>query len=264
MPTLLLAIPLGFVIGVALGALGGGGSILTVPALVYVIGESAGTATTGSLIIVGVTALTGTIGHARAGRVRWTGGLIFGVVGIGGSLIGSLLNRLVNPTVVLLAFAGLMLVAAAAMVQRQPSVEREPNTADHLLSDARLSFQGMIAVAGAGTIVGFTTGFFGVGGGFVVVPALVLALGFQMRDAVGTSLLVIGINTIAALAARAGSITIDWPVVVPLTLAAMGGSLVGNRIASRAPARILTRSFAALLVVLAGYVATRSILALTT
>lgn len=263
MHTVLLATPLGLVIGISLGALGGGGSILTVPALVYVIGETAGRATTGSLVIVGVTALTGTVGHARAGRVRWTRGLIFGVVGIGGSLLGSRLNTLVNPNVLLLAFAGLMLVAAAAMLRRQASSERDPSSADaNAPADTHLRLGRVIAVAVAGTIVGFMTGFFGVGGGFVVVPALVLALGFRMGEAVGTSLLVIGINAVAALAARAGAATIEWSVVLPFTLAAMVGSLFGNGIASRVPAGRLTRAFAALLVVLAAYVAARSILAL--
>jgi uncharacterized protein len=263
MSSSLLAIPLGLLIGISLGALGGGGSILTVPALVYVIGESAGRATTGSLVIVGVTALTGTVGHARASRVRWARGLIFGVVGVGGSLLGSLLNKLVNPNVLLLAFAGLMLVAAAAMLHRQASSQQESTRpADKAPAEKRLTPGRVLVVVLAGTIVGFMTGFFGVGGGFVVVPALVLALGFGMRDAVGTSLLVIAINTVAALAARAGSATIDWSVVLPFTLVAMIGSLFGNTIASRVPAAALTRAFAALLVVLAMYVATRSILAL--
>jgi hypothetical protein len=263
MSSSLLALPLGLVIGLALGALGGGGSILTVPALVYAIGESPGRATTASLVIVGITALTGTVGHARAGRVRWGRGLVFGIVGVGGSLLGSELNKLVNPNVLLLAFAGLMLVAAAAMLQRQLSTQNAAARPDGGEPTAqRLGARRVLTVALAGTVVGFMTGFFGVGGGFVVVPALVLALGFVMADAVGTSLLVIAINTVAALAARAGSATIDWSVVLPFTLAAMLGSLLGNRIAGRVPASTLTRAFAALLVLLAVYVGIRSVLAL--
>jgi uncharacterized membrane protein YfcA len=260
----LLALPLGLLIGIALGALGGGGSILTVPALVYAIGESPSHATTASLVIVGFTALTGAAGHARAGRVRWGPGVVFGVVGVGGSLLGSRLNKLVNPNVLLLAFAGLMLVAAVAMTQRQrsmqPEAARRPGEGQ---AAQRLTPRLLLAVAVAGTVVGFMTGFFGVGGGFVIVPALVLALGFGMGDAVGTSLLVIAINTVAALGARAAAAaTIEWSVVVPFTLAAMLGSLLGNRIAGRVPAATLTRAFAALLVLLAVYVATRSVLAL--
>jgi uncharacterized membrane protein YfcA len=259
----LLALPLGLLIGISLGALGGGGSILTVPALVYAIGESPGHATTASLVIVGITALTGTVGHGRAGRVRWGPGMVFGIVGVGGSLLGSQLNKLVNPNVLLLAFAGLMLVAAAAMLQRQASTQEvTARPVGQEPAARRLSPQRLVAVVLAGTVVGFMTGFFGVGGGFVVVPALVLALGFGMADAVGTSLLVIAINTVAALAARAGSASIDWSVVVPFTLVAMLGSLLGNRIAGRLPVATLTRAFAALLVVLAVYVATRSILSL--
>ena len=260
----LLALPLGLLIGISLGALGGGGSILTVPALVYAIGETPSHATTASLVIVGITALTGTVGHARAGRVRWGPGVVFGVVGVGGSLLGSQLNKLVNPNVLLLAFAGLMLVAAVAMTQRQRSMQPVANRRPGESQTARrLRPRRLLAVAVAGTVVGFMTGFFGVGGGFVIVPALVLALGFGMGDAVGTSLLVIAINAVAALAARAGATaTIDWSVVVPFTLVAMLGSLLGNRIAGRVPAATLTRAFAALLVLLAAYVATRSVLAL--
>ena len=99
----LLAVPLGLLVGVTLGAVGGGGSILTVPALIYALGEDPRNATTGSLVIVGLTAVTETMGHARAGRVRWVPGLVFGVIGVGGSVIGSRLNKLVEPNVLLLA-----------------------------------------------------------------------------------------------------------------------------------------------------------------
>jgi uncharacterized membrane protein YfcA len=113
-----------------------------------------------------------------------------------------------------------------------------------------------------GTSVGFMTGFFGVGGGFVVVPGLVLALGFRMGEAVGTSLLVIAINSALALAARGGVVAVDWGVVIPFTATAMAGSLLGNWVAGRVPASVLVRAFAGLLVLLALYVAMRSILGL--
>ena len=255
----LLALPLGVLIGISLGALGGGGSILTVPALVYALGESPRHATTASLIIVGVTALTGTLGHGRAGRVRWVPWIVFGAVGIGGSLVGSTLNRLVAPNLLLLAFAALMVFAAGAMYRRQrmaERAERHTETRDHVPSPG--PGERAIGVVGVGTVVGFMTGFFGVGGGFVVVPGLVLALGFAMPEAVGTSLLVIAINSAAALAARGGVAAIDWSLVVPFTVAAMAGSLGGNRVAGRVPASILVRAFVVLLVLLAVYVAVRS------
>jgi uncharacterized membrane protein YfcA len=254
----LLAIPLGALIGVALGALGGGGSILTVPALVYALGESPRLATTASLVIVGVTALTGTLGHGRAARVRWVPGVVFGAVGIVGSLLGSTLNRLVAADLLLLGFAALMVLAAGAMFHRQRVTERADRQSGEREHTATRSPVGR-ALGVVGTVVGVMTGFFGVGGGFVVVPGLVLALGFGMPEAVGTSLLVIAINSGAALAARGGIAAIDWGVVVPFTAAAMAGSLGGNWIAGRVPASILVRSFVVLLVLLAGYVAVRSI-----
>ena len=114
-----LAIPLGLLIGLSLGALGGGGSILTVPALVYVLGQSPVAATTGSLVIVGITALTGMVAHARAGRVRVGQGLLFGVLGVAGSWYGSRLSASVAPAVLLAAFSVLMLVVAGVMIARQ-------------------------------------------------------------------------------------------------------------------------------------------------
>ena len=257
----LLAIPLGLLVGVTLGTLGGGGSILTVPALVYAIGESPQRATTASLVIVGVTALTGAAGHARAGRVRWGSGLAFGVIGVGGSVLGSALNKLVNPNVLLLAFAGLVLLTAAVMMQRSARRRSTPRPASRAAGGGP-TVKRMLEVVVVGSMVGFMTGFFGVGGGFVVVPGLVLALGFSMPEAVGTGLLVIAINSVIALAARGGVGSLDWAIVAPFAVAAMAGSLVGYRVAGRVPAAQLERIFAVLLVVLAIYMASRSIVGL--
>lgn len=257
----LLALPLGLLIGVSLGALGGGGSILTVPALVYVIGNNPRNATSASLVIVGVTALTGTIGYARSRRVRWGPGMVFGVLGIGGSLLGSDLNKLVNPNVLLLAFAGLMLLAAGAMLHRSAQPRLLQPSATRVAGDG-MTAKLLVGVATVGTVVGFMTGFFGVGGGFVVVPGLVLALGFGMPEAVGTSLLVIALNSVVALAARGGVTAVDWQVVLPFTAAAMAGSLVGGGLTSKVPASALERIFASLLVLVSVYTATKSILGL--
>ena len=194
-------------------------------------------------------------------RVRWGPGLLFGIIGIGGSLLGSDLNKLVNQNILLLGFAGLMLLAAGAMLQRsahpsslQPSALRA--------AGGGLTAKRFVGIAAVGTVVGFMTGFFGVGGGFVVVPGLVLALGFGMPEAVGTSLLVIALNSVVALAARGGVTALDWHVVIPFTAAAMAGSVVGGGLAARVPASTLERIFAGLLVLVSVYTATRSILGL--
>ncbi|GAC1341119.1 MAG: sulfite exporter TauE/SafE family protein [Candidatus Dormibacteria bacterium] len=257
MTHVLLAIPLGIVIGLSLGALGGGGSILTVPALVYVLGESAGKATTGSLVIVGSAALVGAVSHARERRVRWGPGFAVGVAGIPAAYAGSRLNTMVNPNVLLLAFAGLMVVAAAGLLWRQRS-NRSAAAPDALRSVPRSRVATGVRVVGAGLVVGFLTGFFGVGGGFVIVPGLVFALGYPMATAAATSLLVIGINAVVSLIARAGHGAVDIAILVPFVLGAAGGALAGRQVTDRVSKRTLTRAFALLLLVIAAYVGVRA------
>lgn len=315
----LLTSPLGLLIGLSLGALGGGGSVLAVPALVYAAGEGPRGATATSLLVVGLSALLGAVAHWRRGRVRVGPGLLFGLAGVGGSLVGSRLNSAVDPQVLLLAFSGLMLVAAWRMAVGRPTasprlaVVPEPPAGDHhpalpagsplaasvaggprptatltlVPSGAATETAGpgsglasapvprspgrrhwrvdpglVAAIAVAGTAVGFLTGFFGVGGGFVIVPALVLALRFEMPVAVGTSLLVIAVNSAVGILARLHSSGVDWHVAVPFTLLALVGSFVGERVAGRLRGDVLTRWFVALLVLVAGYTAARAALAL--
>ena len=262
-----MAIPLGLLIGLALGALGGGGSILTVPALVHALGQDPRSATTSSLLIVGITSLLALLPHARAGRVRFAQGLIFGALGTAGSVAGSALAGRVAAQVLLSAFAGLMFVVAMLMLRRAPSQAAgdtqedptsEPILALHPLSCACPRLAKVLVTA---SVVGLLTGFFGVGGGFVLVPSLVLALGFPMPVATGTSLLVIAVNSATALAARlsGGGNRLDWTLIGVFTAAAVAGSLAGGRLTSRIDPRQLTRAFAVLLVLVALYTAARSI-----
>jgi uncharacterized protein len=261
-----LAIPTGLLIGLSLGALGGGGSILTVPALVYLLGQDTRSATTGSLLIVGLTALAGMAAHHRAGRVRVSAGIVFGVLGIAGSYVGSLLSAKVAPDVLLAAFSLLMLIVAAVMFarsRREAGVSRSAEDEGPIIR-LRPSFICVCPRAAkvlvVATAVGLLTGFFGVGGGFVVVPALVLTLGFPMPVAVGTSLLVMSINSASALVERLGhGLALDWVLIGYFTAAAIIGSLLGGLVTSRVHPQRLTRVFALLLVVVALYTATRSI-----
>ena len=265
----LLASPLGFLIGLSLGALGGGGSILAVPALVYAAGQSPKHATTTSLVLVAFTAVIGMVPHWRAGRVRFVAGTIFGLAGVGGSLLGSHWNKAADPNALLLAFSGLMLVAAYAMwrrVRNTPAAARSVGAAaapDLAPTSTRVDMTTAVKVVIAGTLVGLLTGFFGVGGGFVIVPALVLALGFTMSEAVGTSLLVITINSAVALATRLQAGSIEWATVIPFTIASLIGVVVGSRLASTRDSRSLQRWFVGLLVVVAIYTAIRSGVALS-
>ncbi|MCK6210761.1 sulfite exporter TauE/SafE family protein [Georgenia sp. EYE_87] len=270
-PALLaLAVPLGVVVGITVGALGGGGSILTVPALVYALGQDPRTATTASLVIVGVTTLIGMVPHARAGRVRLGQGVVFGLLGVGGAYLGSLLSASVDPDVLLVAFAGLMFVVAGVMTRRRRSAARA-RAAGREQPEARTSpmltlrpFRCDCRAAGTllltATGVGLLTGFFGVGGGFAVVPALVVVLRLPMPVAVGTSLVVITINSASSLVSRLGQdVTLDWALVGVFTAAAVVGSLVGARITSRVSPARLNLAFTILLVAVAVYTAASSI-----
>jgi uncharacterized protein len=230
----LLAAGLG--IGVLLGTLGGGGAILTAPLLVYVFGVGVHEATGVSLVVVMIAAITGLLGHARAGRVRWAPGIAFGVTGIAGAVIGSWLARLVPDAVLLGGFAVLLLAAGVAMWRGPLSGSGAARP---------LWLIGLVAVA-----TGLVVGFFGVGGGFVVVPALVLFLGFSMPVAAGTGLLVIALDSAAALGVR-GHQGVELGLALPLAAAAVAGSMLGSRLAGRVDADRLQRSFAVLLVVVA-------------
>ena len=254
-----LAIAAGALIGLSLGALGGGGSILTVPALVYLLGQSPHQATTGSLLVVGIAAVTGAITHARAGRAKLKIGAIFGLLGIAGSYAGSLASAAVPAEALLAGFGVLMLVVAVTMVLRR----RLPILSGRA-GQTSSGTRHVAVVAAAATAVGLITGFFGVGGGFVVVPALVLALGFDMPTAAGTSLIVIAVDSAAALVARAGHavFTLDWALLGAFTAAAMLGTLAGTRLAGRISPQRLSAAFTVLIVAVAGYTLARSMPAL--
>ena len=267
---LALAIPIGLLIGLTMGALGGGGSILTVPVLVYLLGQDTHAATTGSLLIVGITALAGMAAHHLAGRVRVAQGVVFGLLGIGGSYVGSLLSVRVAPAVLLASFSLLMLAVAAMMFARSrrsrdglPGPDGGSDQHQVPIITFRPSFScawsRALKVLITASAVGLLTGFFGVGGGFAVVPALVLVLGFTMPVAVGTSLLVIAINSASALVSRAGQgVHLDWTLIGVFTLAAIVGSLFGGRLATRVRPERLTAAFTVLLVAVALYTAARS------
>jgi uncharacterized membrane protein YfcA len=262
----LLASPLGLLIGVSLGALGSGGSILAVPALVYAAGQTPQEATAASLLLVGASAAVGLWTHAQAGRVRFATGTVLGLTGIGGSLVGTAVNRRIDGNVLLLAFSCLILVAAWRMVSACPSCTRSGEArelagAPHAAARSWTPWRAVL-VLGVGTGVGFLTGLFGVGGGFVVVPALTLIMGFAMPEAIGTSLLVVTINSAIALVARLGSVRLDWMLAGAFTAAAIAGVSVGSRLASRLEPERSLRAFSVGLVLLALYSASRAMDAL--
>ena len=239
---MVLTIVLAFGVGISLGLLGGGGSVLSVPLLVYVAGWEPHQAATGSLFIVGVTSLVTLLPHARAGRVRWRTGLIFGLGGMVGAYLGGRLAGLVPGAVLLTSFAALMLAASAGMIRgrRGDGGERE---------ELRV-----IPALTLGAAVGTATGFVGAGGGFVIVPALVLVAGLPMTSAVGTSLLVISMQSAAGLAGHLNGAHLPWGTTVAVTASAVLGSLVGGRLTGRIPAPVLRRGFGYLVLAVAALV----------
>lgn len=238
MSALILAVVAGAVVGLALGGLGGGGSMIAVPALIYLLGFSAARATTASLLIVGVTSLTGLLAHARAGRVRWRSGALFAAAGLPFAAAAGLLSSLVPSALLTVAFA--LLAGFAAWRMLRPRRAAVPGAAGPLRAGA----------AGAG--LGAATGMLGVGGGFLVVPALVSVLAFPMTEAVGTSLLVITANSAAALVPRLGATGgLDWGLIAPFAGAAVLGAWDGQRLADRLSGPALQRAFAVALLAVA-------------
>ncbi len=230
-PQLVVALALCTLIGLSLGLLGGGGSILAVPVLVYVAGMEVHAAIGMSLAIVGGTALVGGLAHARAGRVDLRAGALFGVAGMLAAPLGARATHLVEPRVLLLLFAALMLGVGALMLRGAAEIRasrRPPRLAAPL----------------AGVVVGLLTGFLGVGGGFLIVPALTLLAGLELPVAVGTSLLVISANGAAGLASHLGQGEMPARLTLAFTLAALVGALFGVRLSSRLEPARLRRGFA--------------------
>lgn len=239
-----VVVVLAVLIGVSLGLLGGGGSILTVPLLVYVAGMPAKEAIATSLLVVGVTSAAATIGHARAGRVQWRTGLVFGVAGMAGAYAGGRVAEFIPGTVLLVAFAVMMVATGAAMLRGRRGVDAE--RAHGALPVGRVVLDGLV--------VGLVTGLVGAGGGFLVVPALALLGGLPMPVAVGTSLLVIAMKSAAGLAGYLSSVQIDWGLAALVTTAAVVGSLVGGRLAGRISPEHLRLGFGWFVLVMAAVV----------
>ncbi|MFG1609696.1 sulfite exporter TauE/SafE family protein [Actinoplanes sp. NPDC049265] len=229
----LLTVLLALGIGVSLGLLGGGGSILAVPLLVYVAGLPAKEAIATSLLVVGATSAVAVIPHARRHRVRWRTGLLFGVAGMTGAYAGGRLSAYVPAAVLLTVFALMMLATAIAMIRgRRP---RPGRTVPRELPVGRVILDGVV--------VGLITGLVGAGGGFLVVPALALLGGLSMPVAVGTSLLVIAMKSAAGLAGYLADVHLNWPLALAVTGAAIVGSLGGARLAGRIPEAGLRQAF---------------------
>ena len=243
--TLAVIVALGVVVGISLGMLGGGGSILTVPLLVYVAGLDAKVAIAASLFVVGVTSLAGMISHARRGRVKWRTGLIFGLSGMVGAYSAGLVGGHLPGNVLLIAFAIMMVVTSLAMLRGRRTVPA------HQAAEGELPVKRIVV---DGLVVGVATGLVGAGGGFLVVPALVLLGGLPMSVAVGTSLLVIAMKSFAGLAGYLSSVQLPWGLVLSVTAAAIVGSVIGGLLAGKVPEAQLRKAFGWFVLVMGGFV----------
>lgn len=242
--TTIIVVALAVLVGLSLGLLGGGGSILVVPLLTYVGGLDPKEAIATSLFVVGATSLASLVGHARKGRVQWRIGLIFGAAGMVGAFLGGLAGGRIPGTVLMIAFALMMIATAGAMIRGRKDRDGESETHHHPLWRILLD----------GLVVGAATGLVGAGGGFLVVPALVLLAGLPMAAAVGTSLLVIAMKSFAGLGGYLTSVSLDWPLVAAVTGAAIVGSFVGVRLTSVVPEKALRKGFGYFVLLMGAFV----------
>lgn len=235
---------LAVLVGVSLGLLGGGGSILTVPLLVYVAGMETKEAIATSLLVVGVTSAVAAVSHARAGRVQWRTGLIFGAAGMAGAYAGGRVAEFVPGGVLLAAFALMMLATGVAMLRGRRQVDESKAHGD----------LPVLTVVAEGVVVGLVTGLVGAGGGFLVVPALALLGGLPMPVAVGTSLVVIAMKSLAGLGGYLSSVQIDWGLAAAVTAAAVVGSVAGGRLAGRVAPETLRKGFGWFVLAMAAFI----------
>ncbi len=247
----ILAIPGAIAIGISLGLLGSGGSILTVPVLVYLVGQDEKVAIAGSLFIVGSIALAGSLQFLRAGLIQWRSVLIFGVPGMIGTWFGAFLATWIPGITQLALFAVVMLIASWLMLR--------PLDLEHADGTPRAVWK----VAADGLVVGIITGLVGVGGGFLIVPALVLLGGLNMRQAVATSLVVIALKSFSGLykyldVLEQQSLALDWNTLMLITGLGIAGSFAGSYLAKRVPQDKLKIWFGYFLIVMGIYILVRS------
>lgn len=233
---LIIGLILSAAIGLSLGLIGGGGSIITVPVLVYVLGVEAHEAVGMSLAVVGATSLVGAFLHYRKGNLELRTGFTFGAAGVVGAFLGTPLTHLFSPSALLLTFAALMLVVAVLMLTQKSNSEAEDDSNEKSVS----IWKALLAGFGVGVL----TGFLGVGGGFLIVPALVMFGGLAIKDAIGTSLLVIFLNCVAGLAGHLSYGGFDLRLTVLVTILAVGGTIAGTILSQRLAAQRLQKSFA--------------------
>lgn len=232
--SLALTLALALVIGLTLGLLGGGGAILAVPVLTYITGLEPVQAIPTSLFIVGVTSLVSLSLHAAKKRVVWRTGLIFGVAAMVGAFVGGQVGAYVPATVLMFSFAAVMTAAAIAMIRGRRQTGDQDERPQELVIGKALAI---------GAVVGLVSGFVGAGGGFLIVPALVLLSRLPMPRAVATSLLIITMQSASGLAGYTVSTSLDWSLATAIAGLAVAGSFIGFWLSNRLPSQGLRKGF---------------------
>ena len=236
-------------IGVTLGLLGSGGSILTVPVLTYVVGQETKVAIAGSLMIVGIISLFSVIPYARQKLVKWRTVFIFGVPGMAGAVLGAWLAHFVSDALQMLIFSALLLVASYLMFKPVKLGDSAEEHQERAVSKIALD----------GLLVGAVTGLVGVGGGFLIIPALVLLGGLSMRLAVGTSLVIIAIKSFAGFIGYLSvletlNLAVDWYIIWMFSIIGIVGGWLGHKISSKVNQEQLKRGFAVFLVLMGVFI----------
>jgi uncharacterized membrane protein YfcA len=248
-----LGLASGALVGFSLGLVGGGGSILAVPLMVYVVGvPDAHVAIGTSAIAVAANAAVNLSNHARGGTVRWSCALSFAAAGIIGAFLGSIFGKMLDGQKLLALFALLMLVIAVLMLKTRSRIG---------LPDVRMDWTNMPAIVGLGLATGTLSGFFGIGGGFLIVPALMLATGMSIMNAVSSSLVAVTAFGLTTAASYAWSGLISWGLAGLFVAGGIAGGLMGSRLARLASARrgALNIVFAAVIIAVALYMLARNI-----
>ena len=247
--TITLSLLFGAVIGVLLGLLGGGGSILAVPVLVYALGVDVAQAIPISLIVIAVASAVGALPKVRADQVQWRLAAVFAVAGIPATFVGTAVGKHLPQHAIMIGFAVVMIAAAIRMLRDNGDTGTACKVGNEGINWRRCAPRSIPA----GIIVGFLTGLFGVGGGFLIIPALVLMLGVEMPIAVGTSLLIIVANSVAGVLSHLHGAHIDWGITAAFVGTAIGGSLIAGHLGSKVNTSRLQHWFAYLVLAVAAY-----------
>lgn len=240
----MLGLSLAFIVGFSLGLLGGGGSILTVPILVYILERDPKNSIAMSLAIVGATSVVGVINHWRAGNVRFKVALLFAPFAMSGTFLGARISQYLSSQFQLILFAIIMILASFFMIRGRKGLEGEEEE-----KSPPILIVGLQAL-----IVGVMTGIVGVGGGFLLVPALTLLVGLPMHHAVGTSLLLIALNSFTGFAGYLGLVEIDWKFLGQFTGLSILGILAGSQLVPYIPQKKLKKGFGFFLIFMGIYV----------